>query len=131
MSEQNQTINVTPVAIVPVQLKPVADILLVVPDRSAKINYIVGKHVPGVPEVPAIPGIVGRGATIDASGKVLSPPVEGKPAVAAVPATPDAVTPVEQGTIEMTDEEWQAWGTQEDNTYRATIVAKRLNLTIK
>lgn len=131
MPNQPQSINVTPFAIAPVQLKPEADILLVVPARSSTINYALGKRIPGTPEIPEVPGIVGRGKILDKDGNVASPAIDGKPAIPAVPAVPDSAIPIDSGTIEMTDDEWNAWKDQEDTAYRANVVASRLGLTLK
>ena len=129
MSSQPQSINVTSVGIVPIQIKPACDILLVVPGRTSTIQYLLGQRIPGSPGTPAIPGVVGCGAVLDAKGNVVTPAINGKPAIPEVPAVPDQVIPVDQGTIEMTDSEWTAWTNQDDNTYRTSIVAARLGLT--
>ena len=130
MSQEPQSITVQSVRIVPVEVKPKGDILLIVPDRSAKISYIVGKLVPGTPEVPAVPGVIGRGNVLDSDGNVVIPAAAGKPAIPAIPAVPDSIIQVDSGTVEMTDDEWAAWLDQDDLAYRSTIVAKRLGWTI-
>lgn len=132
MSDQTQTITVASLNIVPVEIKPAADILLVIPDRSAKISYIVGKRVPGKPAIPAIPGIVGRGRILavgkpgDANYQPEVPAIDGKPTIPEVPAVPDSVITIDQGTVEMTDEEWASWKDQDDTAYRLNVVAKQL-----
>lgn len=136
MSEQPQSISVTPFNISPVQLKPTQNLLLIVPDRSSKINFVVGQLVPGKPEVPAVPGVVGCGQILESGTKgqpgyqPFVPAIAGSPTIPAIPAILDSIIPVEQGTIEMTDEEWAGWTLQDDNTYRAAIVASRLSLSI-
>lgn len=130
MPEEKQTISVQSVRISSVQVKPSADILLIVPDRSAKISYVVGKLIPGAPEVPMVSGIVGRGKVLDDRGNVVTPAIEGKPAIPAVPAIPDSIIQVDSGAIEMTDDEWKAWKDQDDLAYRSAVVAKRLGWTI-
>lgn len=135
MSEQPQITNFSYTRVTPVQVKPAQDILLIVPERSPKIQYILGKLVPGKPEVPAIPAVLGRGQILE-SGTVgqpgyqpYVPAIAGRPETPAIPAVPDAVIPVDQGTIEMTDDEWSAWTGKDDNDYRTAIVIKRLSLT--
>lgn len=123
MSSTPQTISVDSKRIVPIQLKPVADILLVVPGRSSRIDYCVGKFIPGKPEVPGKPAVPQK------SGPGLPGYVPYQPPVLAIPAVPDTVIPIEQGSIDMTDEEWDAWGDGDDVSYRASIVASRLGLT--
>ncbi len=130
MPSEPQSISVQSVRIAPVEVKPQADILLIVPDRSAKINWVVGKLIPGTPEVPMVPGIVGKGKVLDDKGNVITPAIEGKPAIPAVPAVPDSIIQVDSGTIEMTDDEWNNWKDQDDLAYRSAIVAKRLGWTI-
>lgn len=124
MPAQNQQIAAVVNSISPVQLVPVQDTLLVIPAKSATIQYHVAKIVPGSPEVP---GKVGVGRTLDASGKEVAPAVEGYPAI---PAVPDSFIVVDSGTVEMTELEWAAYLTQDDDLYRSQIAAKRLGLTI-
>ncbi len=130
MPDQPQSIPVNLFAIAPVQLKPVADMLLVVPARSSTIQYILGKLIPGTPAIPEVPGIVGRGKILDDKGNVVSPAIEGKPATPKVAAVPDDINQIDSGSIEMSDDEWNGWKDQDDAAYRATIVAARLGLTL-
>lgn len=130
MPDQPQSISVQSVRIAPVEVKPKGDILLIAPARSATINYVVGQLVPGTQEIPMVPGIVGRGKIIDDKGAIISPAIDGKAAIPAVPAIPDFVIQVDSGTIDMTDDEWNDWKDQDDLAYRSSIVAKRLGWTI-
>ena len=123
MSQETQTINASGVLIKPVQLKPQADILLVVPAHSSSISYVVGKLIPGTPAK------LGKGATLE-SGTPGAPDYQPYvPAVNGVAFAPDSIMPLDQGTIEMTDAEWAAWNDQPDNEYRTSVVAARLGLT--
>lgn len=137
MSDQSQTISYAFTRIELIQLKPVQDIVLVIPAKSGTIQYIVGKLIPGKPEIPAVATIPGRGQILESGTKgqpnyqPYVPAIDSIIGTPAVSAVPDAVTPVVQGTIEMTDAEWNAWGTQDDDTYRTSIVVARLGLTIK
>lgn len=124
MSQAPTQINAVVSKIKPVQLVPEQDVLLVVPSKSAVVQYYVAKLVPGS---PAIPGIVGVGKTLDEKGNVVSPAVEGKPAV---PAVPDSYIVVDQGTIALSDLEWDGWTTQDDEKYLVSIVSKRLGVTV-
>lgn len=137
MSDQPQTISVAFARINPVQVKPVADVLIVVPDRSSKIQYTIGKFVEGKVAVPAVATVPGRGAILESGTKgspgyqPYVPPVTPILGTPEVPAVQDSVLPVDSGTVEMTDDEWNSWPAGSNDTdYRFTIVAKRLNLTL-
>lgn len=124
MSDQPQQINAVVHKITPVQLKPTQDVLLVVPAKSSTISFYVAKIIPGS---AAIPGIVGCGKVLDANNKVITPAIEGRAAVAAVP---DSFIVVESGSVEMDESEWNSFLTQDDDDYRASIVAKRIGLEL-
>lgn len=135
MPEQTQTINASATRIVPIQLKPPADILIVVPGRTSTINYAVGQLIPGIPGKPEIPGKVGRGQILESGQpgqpgyQPYVPAILGSPTIPAVPPVQDSIAIIDQGSIEMTDAEWDAWDTKNDNEYRTAIVAARLGLT--
>lgn len=129
MSNQ-QTIPISFATVQPVQRSPLVDTIVVTSERSATINYTLGCRIAGTPAVPAIPGVVGRGRIVDSQGRETSPAIDGSPAIPEVPAVLDTLQVVEQGSIVMTDDEWNAWKDQDDNQYRISIVATRLNLTI-
>lgn len=124
-----QTINIQATLIQPVQLKPECDILVVQQGRSSTIQYSVGKLIPGTPSVPEIPGKVGRGKIVDDKGNTVSPAIDGYPVTPAVPAVPDSFEIVDSGMVEMSDDEWNAFLTQDDSDYRTSVVAGRLGFT--
>lgn len=124
MPAQAQQIQAIVNNIKPVQVIPEQDVLLVIPAKSATIQYVLAKLVPGSAEVP---GVVGKGNVLDGSGKIVTPAIKGSPTI---PAVPDSYIQVDSGTVEMTDSEWTAWDSQDDDSYRSSIVSKRLGLTI-
>lgn len=136
MSEQTRTINASATRIVPIQLKPPADILIVVPGRTSTINYAVGQFIPGIPGKPEIPGKVGRGQILESGTpgqpgyQPYAPAIQGSPTIPALPAVPDSIAVIDQGSIEMTDSEWAAWGNNNDDEYRTAVVAARLGVKV-
>lgn len=116
--------NATRYDIKEVQLAPVQNVLIVAKDRSATIEYTIGKLTPGTP------GVVGSGQILESGIKGTPNYQPYIPALNGSPTVADQILPVMSDTIVMTDDEWNAWSAQGDDDYRAAVVIKRLGLTL-
>lgn len=106
--------NAIKVIIAPKQIFPQADVLVVQPGAGIPpaINYLLGKLVPGSSAVSqvGVPGHTGY--------------------VPAIPEVPDQIIQHTSGTLQMTDAQWKAWTTQDDEEYLKKCAVELLDVKL-